>query len=96
MKKQIYAIFDTASGVYVPTFADADGIVTREFQDLCNNPESPYGQHPEDYSIFRLGVFDDQTGKLDDENNTCLATGLELVALTKQGPTAIKEVKQNA
>ena len=93
MKKQIYAIYDTAASIYTPTFAEADGIVTREFSDLCNNPESPYGQHPEDYSIFRLGLFDDQTGKLDDEINTFLATGLELVSLKKQGPTPIKEVK---
>lgn len=84
MKTQLYAIFDTAAGIYTkPIFARADGEVTREFQSLCTSNDHPYGQHPEDYSLFRLGIFDDQTGKLTDEANECLATGLEMVALSR-------------
>jgi hypothetical protein len=84
MKTQLYAIYDTASGTYQkPVFARADGEVTREFQSLCTDAESPYGQHPEDYSLFRLAIFDDLTGKITDEKNECLATGLELVALSR-------------
>ncbi len=84
MKTQLYAIYDTAAGIYTrQVFAQADGVITREFSDLVTNAESPYGQHPEDYSIFRLGVFDDQTGKITDEKNECLGTGLELVALSR-------------
>jgi len=84
MNTQLYAIFDTASGIYDrPIFAQADGMVTREFSDLVNNAEHIYGQHPEDYSVFRLGAFDNLTGKLTNENNECLATGLELVALSR-------------
>jgi len=84
MKVNLYAIYDTAAGIYDKmVFAPADGMVTREFQDLCTNAEHPYGQHPEDYSVFRLGQFDNLTGKVTDERNECLATGLEVVALSR-------------
>lgn len=84
MKTQLYAIYDTASGVYSkPIFVRADGEVSREFADLCTRAEHPYSEHPEDYSLHRLGVFDDNTGKLLDETNECLITGLEAVAASR-------------
>lgn len=84
MIKNLYSIYDTASGIYSsPIFAEADGQVTREFQDLALNKEHPFGQHPEDYALYRLGRYNDQTGKLDNEENICLATALELVALSR-------------
>ncbi len=84
MKTNLYAIYDTACGVYTKmVFAQADGMVTREFQDLVNDAESAIGQHPEDYSIFRLGNFNDLTGLIVNEDNECLATGLEMVALSR-------------
>lgn len=88
MKTKIYSIFDTASGIYLrPTFARADGEIMREFSNLCADPNHAIGQHPEDYSLFRLGNFDDQGGKIQNEDNECLATGLEMVALANQKGT---------
>jgi len=84
MKTQIYAIYDVASGCYQrPMFARADGEIMREFQNICVDAEHPCGEHPEDYSLIRLGTFNDQNGKVENEENECLATGLEMVALHK-------------
>jgi len=88
MKTNIYAIFDTASGTYQkPIFSRADGEIMREFQNICTDKEHPCGQHPEDYSLIRLGNFNDKSGLVMNEENECLATGLEMVALSrsKQG-----------
>ncbi len=84
MKLNMYSIFDTASGTYNrPLFARADGEIMREFQNLCTDKEHPCGQHPEDYSLFRLAIFNDLTGMITNEDNECLSTGLEMLALTK-------------
>ncbi len=81
MKTTLYAIFDTASGTYQkPIFARADGEIMREFQNICTDADHPCGAHPEDYSLFRLGNFNDQNGAVSNEQNVCLATGLEVVA----------------
>jgi len=84
MKLNAYATYDTAAAVYSkPFFAQSDGQVMREFQDICVNAEHPFGQHPEDYSLHRIGSYNDQTAKLESETPECLATGLEMVALSR-------------
>jgi len=84
MKHNIYSIFDTASGIYQrPIFSRADGEIMREFQNICVDREHPCGMHPEDYSLIRVGTFDDQNGFLTDDSNETLATGLEMVALVR-------------
>ncbi len=81
MKLNIYAIFDTASGLYLrPLFAQSDGQALRSFSDVVADADHEIGRHPEDYSISRLGIFDDNTGRLTNEDNECLLTGFESVA----------------
>jgi len=84
MKTNMYSIFDTASGTYQkPIFSRADGEIMREFQNICVDEKHPCGQHPEDYALIRVGTFDDLDGKLNNEENSTLATGLEMVALSR-------------
>ncbi len=84
MKLNMYAIYDTASGLYGrPLFAQADGEAIRAFDDLSVNADHEVGKHPEDYSLNRLGIYDDTNGKLINEENECLITGLEAVAKSR-------------
>ena len=84
MKLNVYTIFDTASGVYArPFFMQADGQATRAFKDIATDADHEIGKHPEDYSLHRIGIFDDNNGKIIPEEKECLATALELVALSR-------------
>ncbi len=81
MKIQLYAIFDTCSGLYEgPHFGTHDDKVRREFQDICTSAESAISKHPEHYSLWRLANFDNTTGKINDESNECLWTALEAIS----------------
>ncbi len=81
MKVQCYAIFDTCSGIYEkPFFSTADDLVKREFQDIATAADHPISKHPEHYSLWRLGTFDNQTGKILDEQNECLWQAVEAIA----------------
>ncbi len=85
MKMNIYAIFDTASGTYwKPIYARSDEEIKRSFKGAADNAESDIGAHPEDYSIFRLGTFDDNTAKIQIEDRECIETALEAVARSRQ------------
>ncbi len=89
MLTHVYSIFDTASGAYLRPFtAQADGEATRLFSDLVADPEHAVGRHPEDYSIFRLGSFNDQNGALTVEAPECLSTGMAMVAFNKRNGDA--------
>ena len=81
MKKSLYAVFDTASGVYDgPMPGVSDGHMVRAFSDMANNPEHPIGAHPEDFALIKVGTWNDGTGDLHSQSNVTLITGLEAVA----------------
>ena len=81
MRLNVYTIFDTASGAYMrPFFAMSDGEALRGFKDISLDADHAIGKHPEDYSLWRIGTFNDNTAKIEGEAKECLATALELVA----------------
>ncbi len=81
MKLTIYSIFDTASGLYSrPFFTLSDAEAMRSFSDIIQDADHPVGKHPEDYSLLRIGVYDDTKGNMANEENECLVTGLEAQA----------------
>jgi len=92
MKLNAYTIYDVASGTYMrPFFAQADGMAVRSFKDIANDPQHDIGAHPEDYTLFRVGDFNERTGSLRGEGLEKLATGLEMVSQEMNEPQ-LKEV----
>lgn len=85
MKLNIYSIYDTAVGAYMrPQFMQSDGQAIRLFSDLATSADNEVGKHPEDYSLVRLGVWDDNTGKFQPEDKETLITGNEAVANSRK------------
>lgn len=81
MKLNMYSIFDTGSGIYLrPFFMQSDGQATRSFGDIAQDKDHDIGKHPEDYTLFKLGLFDDNTGEIVSWPPEKIATALELVA----------------
>ncbi len=97
MKHNVYSIFDTASGLYSRSFFDqSDAQAKRAFGDIAQDAQHSIGQHPEDYTLLRLGIFDDQTGDLHNELNESLTTGLEAVAKSRNVDAAKMAQLNNA
>lgn len=81
MRMMVYTIFDTASGAYMrPFFLNSDGQAMRAFTDIATDDKHEVGRHPEDYSLVRIGHYDDNNAALVGEDVEVLATGLEVVA----------------
>jgi hypothetical protein len=102
MRLNVYSIFDVAAGAYArPFFLQSDAQAMRMFGDVAVDAEDPIGQHPEDYSLFRVGHWDDNKGSLVGEPPECLATALEVVASRQKVDRAAvheldKELDSNA
>lgn len=85
MKLNVYSIFDSASAIYDrPFFMNSDAQAVRSFTDVCGDADHPIGQHPEDYSLVRIGIFDNNNGKLSVEDKETIITGLEAFARGRQ------------
>ncbi|AXH74608.1 MAG: nonstructural protein [Microviridae sp.] len=60
-----YSIFDNKALCYgAPFYAPTDGSAIRSFHDLANDANSMVGRHPGDFSLYFVGVFDDNKGAL--------------------------------
>lgn len=67
MKQYVCAVKDNASGLFGrPIFVAKAGQAMRSFSDEVNReaPDNELHRHPEDFDLFCLGTFDDNTGEL--------------------------------
>lgn len=96
MKLNIYSIFDVASGAYLrPFFMQSDGQATRSFGDIAQDADHEIGKHPADYTLFKVGLFDDNSGEIVAWSPEKIATALELVSQAKNPvPGSLKTFDQ--
>ena len=93
-KKNLYAVIDTASGIYDgPMPVNSDGVAIRSFSDLAVNAEHPIGKHPEHYAMVKVGVWNDGTGELEDLQNMTMITGLEAVANARSAEVVAEKME---
>lgn len=62
----IYAIFDNKADAHMPPFFCVnDQVAKRTFQSAASDPNHMFHNHPEDFTLCKLGSFDDSTGKIE-------------------------------
>ncbi len=60
---KIFSVFDGKALAYIPPFfLPLTAVAVRTFADLVNDPKHQFSKHAEDYTLFELGEFDDNTG----------------------------------
>lgn len=86
MIHQIFTFHDSKAQAYLPPFfLHQDGMALRTFSDLVAEKEHPFARHPEDYTLFKIGEFDDSTGKITVITPISLANGVELLKPVEPG-----------
>lgn len=65
MQLRIYSIRDSKGEIFNnPFFNKTHGEAERNFRDLVNDKQTTVGRHPEDYDLYHIGEYDDNTGKI--------------------------------
>lgn len=63
MIKQVMASYDKKAKCYAhPFYVGHLEVGLRAFEDAANLPDHNVCKHPEDYALFHLGSFDDESG----------------------------------
>jgi len=68
MKMCIVSIRDRAADAYGrPAFVATEGVAIRQFSDEINrsSEDNQMYVHPDDFDLFYLGTYDDNTGAMD-------------------------------
>lgn len=66
MKISIYSVMDNKLSAFMtPFFSHNDETAKRSILVALSHPESAIAVSPEDYDLYKLGVFDDESGLID-------------------------------
>jgi len=81
MQIRAFAIYDSKTEAYMlPYWELTTGAGIRKFEDALADRNSVFAKHPGDYTLFEIGLYDDNKGKLvDNISHLNLGTALELM-----------------
>lgn len=70
MIHRMFIIYDKKAGIYnKPFFFVNEHVAQRAAQELIDNGDSQIAQHPEDFTMFEIGEYDDVEGKITEWTN---------------------------
>lgn len=65
----LFSVFDAKARVYLAPFVARSAVdAKRQLEAAKADPafmQTPVGQHPEDFELYQVGTFDDETGIID-------------------------------
>lgn len=66
MLLRAFTVYDSKVDGYLrPFFMQTPAEAMRAFKDTVNDGQSPISKHPEDYTLFEVGTFDESTGRIE-------------------------------
>lgn len=67
--KGMYSVYDIKSKSYAPPFLElTDGTAIRAISDIiANNPSHPFARYSEDFRLVRIGFFEEESAKVDND-----------------------------
>nr|WAE43431.1 MAG: nonstructural protein [Microviridae sp.] len=86
MSKKLYSIRDIKSTSYLPCFnAQNHADATRQVQHNAKDSHTVLGEFPEDFEVFYIGEFDEQSGKLTGLQNPEFLTSVKALTELSKG-----------
>lgn len=66
MIKSVFSVFDKKAQRFgAPQLVESPAVFMRDFQDyLRREPTSVVAEHPEDFTVFCVASFDDESGEM--------------------------------
>lgn len=79
MIHKMFTIFDSKAEAFLPPFfLPTKAMAVRVFTDCVNDEEHNWGKHPEDYTLFQLGNWNDSSAVIEmDEPKIAVGNGME-------------------
>ena len=91
MELSLYSVYDKKAQSYGNPFtAVNDQVAERMFQQLSSDPQSTVAAHPTDFELYKIAVFNTETGHLTSEKPEWITapTPGEVHGNTNEGPAS--------
>lgn len=84
MKTKVFSIYDSKAELFAKPFhAINSGVVIRQFQEMAGNNQNDIGKYPEDFTLFELAEYDEETGKFTN-HPTPISHGVAIQFINKE------------
>lgn len=81
MNLLVFAVRDSVSGIYDRPFcARSEGEAIRSFGDIAQDKNHTIGMHPEHFSLWALGMYDDNTAALTPKEATFIVNAVDCLS----------------
>lgn len=79
--KKLFSLFDSKSESYTPPqLHKTNAEAIRSFAGAINSPQGGViAAHPSDFTLFEIGTWDDENGRLNVTDKIAVVNGIELV-----------------
>lgn len=68
-KLKVFSVYDAKIEAYArPFFMQTQGQALRGFIDVVNDASTELSKHPEDFTLFLLGDYDEATGQFENQH----------------------------
>lgn len=95
MVTKIYAVYDHKAEAFLqPFFAKNDAVAERMFSAAVMDDEHQFCKHAEDYTLWTLGVFDEESGVLHSTGPKTMLRAFDIVRRHK--PATVSELARGA
>lgn len=66
MKLRVFSVFDSAAEAFLPPmFLQSRGVAMRSFGDAVNRKDHQFHEHPEHFTLFEIGLWDDSNAQFE-------------------------------
>lgn len=65
MLNSVYCIRDNRVGFLSPMVDQNDATAMRNFEHALSNLQTVLGTHPEDFDLYKIAVFDTESGRIE-------------------------------
>ena len=95
MKAQVYVVRDSqADATMRPFFFERDAVAIRSFILSVTNANEAMSNTPEDFTLYRVGTYDDESMFLVGEDPVRLINGLEAVQAREGDQRKLQDLHQ--
>lgn len=86
---KVFSVFDSKLQVFnTPFFSRSEADATRSFSDLVRDSRTTVGQHPEDFFLYDIGLYSDETGEIDGSTPKQIAAATAFVSMIEDAKAA--------
>lgn len=86
MKTGMFSIYDSKAKAYsLPFHAVNDHVAMRMVGAAVNDPGTTLNKHPEDFVLYEIARFDDETAAIEIINQRAVSTAIALKEVSNDG-----------